>query len=83
MASLPGQKVTYRMWADRNVNIFNALNTLNMKRITLVFMLVAMILSNYCESLNAQNMKKELPESISAFPIGDKLPEMFSRYFIG
>ena len=54
-----------------------------MKRIALVFMLVAMILSNYCESLNAQNMKKELPESISAFPIGDKLPEMFSRYFIG
>lgn len=28
-------------------------------------------------------MKKELPKQMSAFPVGDKLPEMFSRYFTG
>lgn len=28
-------------------------------------------------------MKKESPEQLSAFPVGDKLPEMFSQYFIG
>ncbi|MCD8250920.1 MAG: carboxymuconolactone decarboxylase family protein [Phocaeicola dorei] len=32
--------------------------------------------------LNAQDMKKEIPQ-ISVFPVGDKLPEMFSKYFIG
>ena len=32
--------------------------------------------------LNAQNMKEEIPE-ISSFPVGNKLPETFSQYFIG
>lgn len=32
--------------------------------------------------INAQNMKKEIP-AISNFPIGEKLPEKFSRFFVG
>lgn len=54
-----------------------------MKKLILIFMAVAMILPNYYNSLNAQNMEKKSPEQTSAFPTGDKLPEMFSQYFIG
>lgn len=46
-------------------------------------MVVALVSHNCYNTLNAQNMKKELPKQISAFPVGDKLPEMFSRYFPG
>lgn len=46
-------------------------------------MVVTMILPDCCKQLNAQNMKKELPKQTSAFPVGDKLPEMFAQYFIG
>ena len=56
---------------------------LNVKRLIVIFMVTVMSLPNYCNRLNAQNMKKESPKQISAFPVGDKLPEMFSRYFIG
>ena len=33
------------------------------------------------QSLNAQNM--EIPKKVSPFPVGDKLPEQFSKYFVG
>lgn len=46
-------------------------------------MAVAMALPNCYNQLNAQNMEKKSPEQTSVFPTGDKLPEMFSQYFIG
>lgn len=51
----------------------------------LFFILAAIIgwLQNSVQTVNAQNMEKETPKQISAFPTGDKLPEMFSQYFIG
>ena len=45
-------------------------------------MVVATKLFSQNNQLNAQNMKEEIPE-ISNFPVGDKLPEMYSKYFIG
>lgn len=35
--------------------------------------------------LKAQNMdhQENLPQNLSPFPVGDKLPEMYSKYFIG
>jgi len=46
-------------------------------------LLVAVILF-FCQynPLNAQHMKEDIPK-ISNFPVGDKLPEMYSNYFIG
>lgn len=51
----------------------------------LFFILAAIIgwLQSSVQTVNAQNMEKETPKQISAFPTGDKLPEMFSQYFIG
>lgn len=51
----------------------------------LLFTLAAIIglLQSSAQTVNAQNMEKETPKQISAFPTGDKLPEMFSQYFIG
>lgn len=54
-----------------------------MKELILIFTVVVLILSGYYYPLNAQNMKKESPKQLSAFPVGEKLPEMFSQYFIG
>lgn len=54
-----------------------------MKKLILIFIAVAMVLPNYYNPLNAQNMEKKSPEQTSVFPTGDKLPEMFSQYFIG
>lgn len=51
-----------------------------MKKLVYLFT-VAMILS--CNgTLNAQKMKKEIP-TISNFSVGNPLPEMYSKYFIG
>lgn len=51
----------------------------------LLFTLAAIIglLQSSVQTVNAQNMEKETPKQVSAFPTGDKLPEMFSQYFIG
>ncbi len=43
-------------------------------------MVAVILLGN--QILNAQNMKEETPK-VSNFPMGNKLPEMFSKYFTG
>lgn len=45
--------------------------------------LTMMIVLLHCQQLNAQNMEKEIPKQTSAFPVGDKLPEMYSTFFTG
>lgn len=54
-----------------------------MKKLITAFLAITVLLQGYCQQLNAQNMEKNVPKQISAFPVGDKLPEMFSQYFIG
>lgn len=51
----------------------------------LVFLLATVIglLPTSVQPIKAQTMEKESPKQTSAFPVGDKLPEMFSPYFIG
>lgn len=41
----------------------------------------ALLAAGTCNRINARNMEK--PKKISAFPVGDKLPETFSKYFVG
>jgi 4-carboxymuconolactone decarboxylase len=53
-----------------------------MKNVETILMIVVILFFSQNNQLNAQNMKKEIPE-ISNFPVGDKLPEMYSKYFIG
>ena len=53
-----------------------------MKRILFAALAAAALFSGgILQSLNAQNM--EIPKKVSPFPVGDKLPEQFSKYFIG
>ena len=53
-----------------------------MKRILFAALTAAALFSGgILQSLNAQNM--EIPKNVSPFPVGDKLPEQFSKYFIG
>ena len=52
-----------------------------MKNLVTIMVAVILLFSQN-NQLNAQNMKEEIPE-ISNFPVGDKLPEMYSKYFIG
>ena len=48
----------------------------------LIFIIAAALLAaGTCNRINARNMEK--PKKISAFPVGDKLPETFSKYFVG
>ena len=48
----------------------------------LIFIIAAALLTaGTCNRINARNMEK--PKKISAFPVGDKLPETFSKYFVG
>lgn len=47
-----------------------------------ILMVVVIFFFNQNNQLNAQNMKEEIPK-ISNFPVGDKLPEIYSKYFIG
>lgn len=48
----------------------------------LLFIIAAALLAaGTCNRINARNMEK--PKKISVFPIGDKLPETFSKYFVG
>ena len=53
-----------------------------MKNLVTVLMAAASILFGQNNQLNAQNMKDETPK-ISVFPLGNKLPEMYSKYFTG
>ena len=53
-----------------------------MKNLVTILMVDVILFFNQNNQLNAQNMKEEIPK-ISNFPVGDKLPEMFSKYFIG
>jgi 4-carboxymuconolactone decarboxylase len=53
-----------------------------MKNLVTILMAAAVLLFSQHNQLNAQNMKQEIPK-ISNFPVGDKLPEAFSNYFIG
>ena len=53
-----------------------------MKNVVTILVATAIILFSQNNLLNAQNMKEETPK-ISVFPLGDKLPETFSKYFIG
>ena len=53
-----------------------------MKNLVTILMVAVISFFNQNNQLNAQNMKVEIPK-ISNFPVGDKLPEMFSKYFIG
>ena len=52
------------------------------KNLLTIFMAAAIILFSYNNKLNRQDMKEET-HKISVFPLGNKLPEMFSKYFIG
>ena len=48
----------------------------------LLFIIAAALLAaGTCNRINARNMEK--PKKISVFPVGDKLPETFSKYFVG
>ena len=48
----------------------------------LIFIIAAALLAaGTCNRINARNMEK--PKKISVFPVGDKLPETFSKYFVG
>jgi len=53
-----------------------------MKNSVTILMVAIILFFNQNNQLNAQNMKVEIPK-ISNFPVGDKLPEMYSNYFIG
>lgn len=55
----------------------------NMKKLLFTLAAIIGLLQSSVQTVNAQNMEKETPKQISAFPTGDKLPEMFSQYFIG
>ncbi|MDD4848900.1 MAG: cupin domain-containing protein, partial [Bacteroidales bacterium] len=53
-----------------------------MKDFIIVLTITAILLFSYNNSLNAQNMNTD-SSKISVFPLGNKLPEAFSQYFIG
>lgn len=55
----------------------------NTKKLFFILAAIIGLLQSSAQTVNAQNMEKETPKQISAFPTGDKLPEMFSQYFIG
>jgi len=53
-----------------------------MKNLITILMIVATIFFSQNNQINAQDMKEQIPK-ISNFPVGDKLPEIYSNYFIG
>lgn len=55
----------------------------NTKKLFFILAAIIGLLQSSAQTVNAQNMEKETPKQISAFPTGDKLPVMFSQYFIG
>ena len=53
-----------------------------MKRIRMVaWVVLSLTIVLHVQTLKAQDMEK--PQKVSPFPVGDKLPEQFSKYFIG
>ena len=52
-------------------------------KLFLIVVAIIGLLQPLGQTVIAQNMEKATPKQISAFPTGDKLPEMFSKYFIG
>ena len=55
---------------------------MNVKNSVTILMVAVILFFNQNNQLNAQDMKSEIPK-ISNFPVGDKLPEMYSKYFTG
>jgi 4-carboxymuconolactone decarboxylase len=53
-----------------------------MKNAVTILMIAVILFFSQNNQLNAQDMKEQIPK-ISNFPVGDKLPEMYSDYFIG
>lgn len=53
-----------------------------MKHLPTILLVIAVLLTGQSHFSKAQDMKQEIPP-ISAFPAGDKLPEMYAKYFIG
>jgi 4-carboxymuconolactone decarboxylase len=54
----------------------------NLKNFVLILGIVILVFSLNNE-IKSQEMKKEETPKISVFPLGDKLPEMYSKYFVG
>ncbi|BEG98466.1 cupin domain-containing carboxymuconolactone decarboxylase family protein [Bacteroides sedimenti] len=53
-----------------------------MKNLVTISIVAAILLFSQYNQLKAQNMIEKNPK-VSNFPVGDKLPEMYSKYFIG
>ena len=53
-----------------------------MKNLITILTIVSILFLSLNNQINAQDMKEQIPK-ISNFPVGDKLPEMYSNYFIG
>ena len=53
-----------------------------MKKFIIILISIASIMHSFRNQLNAQNMKEE-NHKISIFPLGNKLPEIYSKYFTG
>ena len=53
-----------------------------MKSVVAILIVAVILLFSQYNQLRAQNMNEETPK-ISVFPLGNKLPEMYAKYFIG
>ena len=53
-----------------------------MKNLVIFLMVAGILFFSQNNQINAQKMNEETPK-ISNFPVGNKLPETFSKYFIG
>ena len=53
-----------------------------MKNFIIILISIVIIMHSFNNQLNAQDMKEE-NYKISIFPLGNKLPEMYSKYFTG
>lgn len=53
-----------------------------MKILFIIFISAVVLIYSFNNNLNAQEMKEE-KQKVSIFPLGDKLPEKYSKYFIG
>lgn len=54
-----------------------------MRKLFFILITITGLLHGPVQFINAQNMEKEKIPAISAFPVGEKLPDMYSPYFIG
>ena len=53
-----------------------------MKKFIIILISIASMMLSFRNQLNAKEMK-EVNHKISIFPLGNKLPEMYSKYFTG